>query len=63
MINLPDVDPIVVDMRSKPFDPDNTFFEIYGDNQPIRVASYIEHNPVARDYAGGRVTPFEVSRI
>jgi len=31
MTNLPDVDPIVIAMRSEPFDPHNSFLEINGD--------------------------------
>jgi hypothetical protein len=63
MINLSDVDPIIVAMRSEPFDPDNTFLEIDGDHQPIRVASYVEHDPVARDDARRRVKPFGIRCI
>src|SRR5215472_8191632 len=61
MINLSDVDPIVVAMCSEPLYPDNAFLEIDRDDQPIRIASYVEHDPLARDDARRRIKPFDVS--
>jgi hypothetical protein len=46
MINLSDVDPIIVTVRSEPFDPDNSFLEIHRDHQPIGVSSYVEDNSI-----------------
>jgi hypothetical protein len=63
MINLSDVDPIVVAMRSEPFDPDYPLLEIDRDHQPIRVSSYVEYDPVARDDTRRSVEPFEIGRI
>jgi hypothetical protein len=62
MINLPDVDPIVVALRSEPFDPDNTFFEIHGDHQSILVASYVEHDVIAGNDTRRRVGLFDIGR-
>jgi hypothetical protein len=63
MINLPGVDPIVVAMRSEPFDRDNSFIEIDGDYQPIRVSSTVEYDPVTRDDNRRSVEPFDIGRI
>jgi hypothetical protein len=63
MINLSDVDPIVVAMRSEPFDPDNSFLEIDGDYQPIRISSYVKYDPVTRDDTRRSVEPFDIGRI
>jgi hypothetical protein len=60
MINLSDVDPIIIAMRPEPFDPHNSFLEINGDYQTIRVASYVENDPITRDDAGGSVKPLHV---
>jgi hypothetical protein len=60
MINLSDIDPVVVAMRSEPFDPDNSFLEIDCDHQPIRVTPYVEDNPTTRDDARGSVKPFYI---
>jgi hypothetical protein len=63
MINLSDVDPIVVAMRSEPFDPDNPLVEIDGNYQPIRISPYVEYDTVTRNDARRSVKPFDIGRI
>src|SRR6516162_7693651 len=60
MIDLTDVDPIIVTVRSEPFDPHNSFLEIHGDYQAIRVPSYVEDNSITRDDARGSIKPFYI---
>jgi hypothetical protein len=60
MINLSNIDPVIVVMRTEPFDPDNSLLEIDCNYQPIRITSYVEHDPITRDDARGSVKPFYI---
>ena len=62
-IDLSDVDAIVIAVCTEPFDPDDALFEIDCHHQSIRVASYVEHDPVARDDARRSVKPFDIRGV
>jgi hypothetical protein len=55
MLDLPDIDSVIIAMRADPFDPDDAFLEVHGDNKAVAVTLEIEDDPVSADDACGGI--------
>jgi hypothetical protein len=60
MPNLFHIDPVVIPVRADPLDPHDALLKINGDDQSIVVTLDVEHDPLRRDDAGGRIAALYV---
>src|SRR4051812_26117972 len=63
MLHLGHVNPVLFAMSTKPLDPDDALLEVHRNDEPIGVASNVEHDPLGCNDTRSRVKPLDISGI